>query len=444
MICFLIFFEIINLASGRLLLVFNFINNGNQADKTYYNDSLSSQFIHKSLIYTGYNIRQKYVVNQTFLSPSFNSREVLALSSDFNQTIENGYIILSGLYPIHTGPSINKKFPLERTWPPFDNLTVEDTLNFDSLPNRFQPIPIHNFNFKEDFFFNSYLLCPMYYNLSKTQKNTTDYIFYQQKARRTVNDLVNKYNLTLNISGYENFEDFAFKISHGIYDNDQKPYLKNITTLLEMVKLASDTHPIQNSLLLTNLISHILTLIDLKISKLDEHHLKYVMYVGEEQIMFALASVLNITSADCILDMWEHSKQFLNCEDEFSKIGSQIAIELHLNENTNFDDHNKYYIKINFNHKSMNVFTTKNKQAPLNEMRKYLEGLLLKNFKKYCPNQEENIKISNTAFIKNKKLQEAENEIEANYEFITALIIIETFLIIVVSVLIYFRRQKRI
>jgi len=168
--------------------------------------------------------------------------------------------------------------------------------------------------------------------------------------------------------------------------------------------------------------------------------------LGEEQMMFALVSMLNISSPDCLLEMWEHeNKQFLNCENEFSKIGSRISIELHLNENnSSIDDPKKYYIKILYNDKSMNIFNMSSKEASLDELKSYFENFILKDFKKNCQNQEDNIKVSNSNFIKNKKLQEAENEIEANYEFITALIILETFLIIVVSVLIYFRKQKLI
>jgi len=447
MIFFLIFLEIIEIASGRLLLVFNFINNGNQANKTFFNKTLSSQILHKNLLFVGYNIRQKYIQNQTFLSQNFNHSELLIISSDFNQTIENGYIILSGLYPIKTGPFLNKNFPLERAWPPFDNLTVEDNLNLDALPSKYQPIPIHNTNFKEDFIFNSYFLCPTYSTLIKNEKNTTDYIYYHEKARRMGKDLVNKYNLSLNTSNDENFEDLAFKISHNIYDIGQKFTLNNFTTLREMVKMVSDNKKkVQNGLVLTNYLSHILGTIENKIKNVVANNLKYVMYLGEEQMMFALVSMLNISSPDCLLEMWEHeNKQFLNCENEFSKIGSRISIELHLNENnSSIDDPKKYYIKILYNDKSMNIFNMSSKEASLDELKSYFENFILKDFKKNCQNQEDNIKVSNSNFIKNKKLQEAENEIEANYEFITALIILETFLIIVVSVLIYFRKQKLI
>lgn len=443
MIIFFILFEITRIVSCRLLLVLSFINNGNQANKTYFSKPTSFLALNRNLLYVGSNIRTKYIQDQKFLSPSFNHSELLIMSSDYNRTIENGYLILSGVYPLKTGPTLKKNFPLERALPPFDNLTVEDKLGFDSLPNKYQAVPIHNTNLKEDFIFNSYALCPEIENLIKNEKAKKDYIYYHEKARRKGIDLMVRHNISFNSTIMEDFEDFVDTESRSPYDLALKPILNNFTTLREMVKLVSDhTNPLQNMLILTNWVSHALEVIDRVVRNHEVNKLKYVLYLGEEQMMFAFVSILNISHPDCLLNLWEkENKDFLNCEHEFSKIGSQISIEIHQKENET-DRENLFTVRMLYNGKIMNLFKMNSNESKLFEFQEYLKSFLVKDFKKSCHYQEESIKTSNSNYIKNKKLQEAENEMEANYEFITALIILETLLIIVVSVLIYFRKQN--
>ena len=450
MLLFLIF---IRLASSKLLLVFNFINNGNPFNANQINANLAasnnySQILHKNLLYIGYNTRQKYIHNQAFLSEHYNHSEIIVRSSDINQTINNGYIFLTGLYPIKTGPFLNKNFPLERAWPPYNNITFEDNLQFDALPNKFQPIPIHNNNFKEDFIFNSNNLCPTFKLSIKEQKNSSQYHLNKEKAISISKKLFIDINKTINASYEKNFEleDVIYNISFENYNVSQTFVLNNLATIREMLKLTSDCgNNRQLELILSNFLIYFKEIIQNKIRNPEKNLLKYVVLFGEEQMMFSLVSLFNLSSANCQLDLFEHQgKDFLNCVQNFSKIGSQLSLELYSNENnSNIDAKYKYYMKILYNGKKMNLFEKDRYEVSLNEIKAYIDKFILTDFKKMCQNQEEK-KISNSNFMKNKKLQEAENEIEANYEFITALIILETILIIVVSILIYFRRKKLI
>ena len=140
-----------------------------------------------------------------------------------------------------------------------------------------------------------------------------------------------------------------------------KPALNNLTTLREMVKLASDhTNPMQNGLVLSNWLAHALAIIERVTRSPEKNRLKFVMYLGEEQMMFALTSIMNVSHPDCLLNMWEHeNKEFINCENEFSKIGSQISMEIHYNDSSQSQrEHmnDPFYVHLYFNGKLMNMF----------------------------------------------------------------------------------------
>ena len=446
----LFWFLVLELVSSKLLLVFQFVNDGILPNNVILNPNENhSQIMHKNLLSIGFKAREKYIQNSNFLSQQYNHSEIYVKTSDFSESIKNGYLILNGLYPIKTGPFLNKNFPIERAWPPYNDLSVEDNLNFDALPSKYQPIPIHNTNMQEDFLFHANKLCPPYANTVKNEKNSSNYFFYEDKAIELYKTIINSGNKNLSYqnmtNSLKNIEETIFNISNEQY-NISYLFLKNLTSLREMLKLTSDTaKKIQIELILTYFLQYFKEMLQSKIRTLEKNNLKYILFLGDEKLMFSLVTLFNLSSSKCLLDIFQNKdiSGYLNCISGFSKVGSHLSFELYSYDNSSHvDAKQKYYMKLFYNGKEMNLFDLNRVEASLNEIKTYIENFILNDFKRECQSQAENIKISNSIFNKNKKLQEAEDELEANYEFITALIILETILIIIVCILIHFRKKN--
>ena len=145
----------------------------------------------------GYRNRLKYVNEYGLISPVYNPREILLISTDSNRTIMSANAQVQGLFPPGTGPFI---YPNQsnNSLPPVKKEIIEeeknelDEMNYTSLPNNINIIPVHSF-FNADHFIQlqDKKVCPKtneYYKKNQQRKEVANFL----------NEMTNKYGDKLN------------------------------------------------------------------------------------------------------------------------------------------------------------------------------------------------------------------------------------------------------
>ena len=145
----------------------------------------------------GYRNRLKYVNEYGLISPVYNPREIYLISTDSNRTIMSANAQVQGLFPPGTGPFI---YPNQsnNSLPPVKKEIIEeeknelDEMNYTSLPNNINIIPVHSF-FNADHFIQlqDKKVCPKtneYYKKNQQRKEVANFL----------NEMANKYGDKLN------------------------------------------------------------------------------------------------------------------------------------------------------------------------------------------------------------------------------------------------------
>ena len=145
----------------------------------------------------GYRNRLKYVNEYGLISPVYNPREIYLISTDSNRTIMSANAQVQGLFPPGTGPFI---YPNQsnNSLPPVKKEIIEeeknelDEMNYTSLPNNINIIPVHSF-FNVDHFIQlqDKKVCPKtneYYKKNQQRKEVANFL----------NEMTNKYGDKLN------------------------------------------------------------------------------------------------------------------------------------------------------------------------------------------------------------------------------------------------------
>jgi len=132
--------------------------------------------------------RQRWVVDNTFLSAEYNSKELYVKSTEYNRTMMSVLSNLQGLYPAGSGPVLNQ-LQSDNARPPvvydFTSTVNANSLlkssifginTYHALPNGIQVIPVHVFKQDGDmFFFHNPAMCPPFADSLKenavSQKN---------------------------------------------------------------------------------------------------------------------------------------------------------------------------------------------------------------------------------------------------------------------------------
>ena len=94
----------------------------------------------------GHELRNRFILQEQFLSQNYRDGEVYAHSTDYNRTIMSAQSQLLGLYPSGTGPEITPEVT-KKAVPPIsvrDLNVITKALGNHALPNRTQIIPIHS------------------------------------------------------------------------------------------------------------------------------------------------------------------------------------------------------------------------------------------------------------------------------------------------------------
>jgi len=126
----------------------------------------------------GSELRQRYIVEDPVLSPSYTATQVYFRSTDVNRTLMSAQSQLMGLYPQGTGP----KLPLEEAFTAVPPITVENEneiisfLDSKALIYQSQAVPIHTLPGSEDLVLQAGDSCQLLSENIDALEHTAQYI----------------------------------------------------------------------------------------------------------------------------------------------------------------------------------------------------------------------------------------------------------------------------
>jgi len=339
--------------------------------------------IHQHYI-LGSQLRQKYIQELKFLSPSFNESEFLIYSTHFNRTIMSVFSHMLGLYPEKKEIYVNKSEFIPNI------LNFEEVQEIDELlKESFSPFPIHILNEKNDFLLGS-LKCKGFNFLVSQNKENNEIL------EAIAEDYHETFAKLGKIMGIEKFDfDKLFRIMDGfstdIFSNrnlpseiDDKlwPKLKFLYSLYWPLSYFSKE--LNQRFSNTEIFDYILNVLHSKVQSSPPFlNTKYIMLGAHDINLIHLMIGLNISSADC-----QDSSKYMNCETMYPSFASNLIIELHKHNKTN-----EYFIKLAFNGVYMNLCMKKNIECSLSEFNSRLSEYKLPNFDELCHSEKQSKKF---------------------------------------------------
>ena len=309
----------------------------------------------RQLYMNGIKHRERY---KNFLSEEYNSKEILIYSTKINRTIQSANCYLSGLFSNIKSPKITQKQEM-KSFPP-GNITnkmkeISKNLNYYSIPEGIQTIPIKIFDINEHFF--------LLHDLSYISGCITidEYQEKYMKSNKTLK-LINEFKYN-----------FGQKIGKFFMDLKNKEFVFNFNYINSFCD-----HLMSNNFEFTNL--SILEDYDLNIEELDNFCQKIIIYnleeieCGNKDIVFmslspTMRQLLTWMDNRIKLDkegkteqiiggspkytIWSAHDSSLSANEMFFKyvfgtkfinpiVGSSVIIELHKNDT---NKNNSYYIQ---------------------------------------------------------------------------------------------------
>lgn len=338
----------------------------------------------------GTQLRKEYIKDSHFLSINYDPDEIYIRSTNYNRTIMSAESQLYGLYPLETGPSIPEGLPQEKTLPPFENIDYPYwKLGEKALPKNFQPIPVHTV----DYYFD-YLLTPD----DPAVCEINNFIATEQKKKKVYQDLILEFqNNTIrtvaekiNISDYKNLDLETIAAINDVFQNDiyaNKPLpkdmseelWKNITFIYTFNRFYTYAGTLESQKFLnSNIFKEIVEQFNSKIE--GKNGKKWIMYSSHDSTLGFMYAGLNITGAQCILDLFRNNfTDAINCEG-YPYFAANFLIELHS------DDFNKneYFVKFRVNGKYINVCNKNEKKCELAEFKQRLSSYFINDFNEKC------------------------------------------------------------
>ena len=271
----------------------------------------------------GIHNRFRYINELKFLSPKFDAHEIYVISSNYNRTINSALSQLQGLYPLYSGPDLNKT-QQEFSSPPIKNMSKEikeeiEKLNANnySLPEKMGMFPYHIFQDKDYKFLTFDLpFCNDEVNKininnlnnNKDIKEILKYFDenYKSKLKKLFDDKNKKVNFTpldyVNIcdqlySGIFDGRDFTFLKEYNIEEEQFLKDCKNFLSIFLFNYTFGDESKkvlhLTNSPVLIQLLFYIKKIVysdinDIPINYKDFSNPKFVMISGHESTVGAL------------------------------------------------------------------------------------------------------------------------------------------------------------
>lgn len=387
---FVFFLEIF--ACSSLVSVFSLINAGAAPFS-------QENLVAKALISLGKSHKNRY---SPLFSPEYNHSRLQISSSAESFCVKAAYFYAKGLYNQRKTALLPENFPKERAWPPYE--TSKETTGFRTYLENREILPVHS---------GFPAICAKNSNISKEMWENTR-IFAKTLL------------FSLNISEkFDNYTDLL-RVCGEILEKstDQAEKLGKLVVFKEMLLLLEGR-------------GDFLRVLKQLQGNLQGNSKEFSVFVGEQAEICALISWLNASNAECLRDFLEKNGESQGkCVGNFSKIASFVAFETYATENR------EKTVRILVNDEVFQEFSLEVLEKLVeNEVKFHEEANKSCDF---AENRGKSNRNEGSFVVGNKKLQEQEREIEKNYKFITALIIIQGFLLVVVSGLIYFRKRNRI
>ena len=132
--------------------------------------------------------QRKIYVDSGFLSPTYNPKEFMIMSTDFNRTIMSAYSELLGYYPLGSVSNLDDNQKANAV-PPFDfngkDAAVKE-LGVSPTKYGFQPIPIHVGDIDPMMRVLDSDICPYQKVLSHKFRNTNNWRLLNDKYQNTL------------------------------------------------------------------------------------------------------------------------------------------------------------------------------------------------------------------------------------------------------------------
>mmetsp|Transcript_1180 Transcript_1180/g.2854 ORF Transcript_1180/g.2854 Transcript_1180/m.2854 type:complete len:423 (-) Transcript_1180:3844-5112(-) len=136
----------------------------------------------------GYELRNRYIIQNQVLSANYSADEVYFRSTDVNRTLMSAYSQLQGLYPDGTGPSLHDISLQSTAVPPIkvSNLTaIQAELGIAALPDFMQAKPVHSTTKMTDYLLRIQDNCKLVDELIETS-NQEEYAALCKKYSSTI------------------------------------------------------------------------------------------------------------------------------------------------------------------------------------------------------------------------------------------------------------------
>ncbi|CAD8200173.1 unnamed protein product [Paramecium pentaurelia] len=281
-------------------------------------------------------LRQRYIIDNQFLSSKFNENEIYIESSDENRTLTSAYCNLLGMYP--EGPSI-PQFEKENEsllLPPNQDAQIPKDLGDNALPHKIQLIPIHT---KQKSLHSAIVIqCP---KIETFNRETQLY----KEVNVASAQLYDEFNKELNLQGEQKVNDII-ELSHwrdtficNRYNGDPLPpnlkphtlqQLDNIANLAQSLERfqTQDQVKIQSTPYFQRLIEHFDSALN------GSQYFKYFASSAHDTTLGCFLSALNLTSAQCQADIYlKKNITYNKCMTKYVEFAANLIFELYNNIN---------------------------------------------------------------------------------------------------------------
>jgi hypothetical protein len=255
----------------------------------------------------GYELRNRFVIQEQFLSQNYRDGEVYAYSTDYNRTIMSAQSQLLGLYPSGTGPEIAPEVT-KKAVPPIavrDLNAITDALGNHALPNRTQIIPIHSEVTEESLILDPLgSSCQALSELSLARHSSSELNEIYAKYPDAISAVASYLNVS-NSAAIEQFNSIWDSLFANRFHGYEIPEVfKNETLYERMSNLNLEVYTylyytdarmlkLQSSPLLRDIADY------MNYARLGQTARKFTLYSGHDTTMLPLLASLNIT-----IDSW--------------------------------------------------------------------------------------------------------------------------------------------
>lgn len=147
-------------------------------------------------------LKERYIINQTFLAPNYTRVQVYVRSTDYDRTLMSAEAQLAAWFP----PGPNQTFNATIPW---------------------QPIPVHTVPQEEDNLLRAYgVNCPQYAALREADKHSPEYLQKEEENQEFFKELENETGLNpVNLSNIWRIQDILF-VGHNSTGHDLPHWVK--------------------------------------------------------------------------------------------------------------------------------------------------------------------------------------------------------------------------